>query len=95
MKRWSGPRRCRRCSIPILRLDGAPFGGPILTLERADLQQLFIVIDLVFSVQPTLAENIIICLENMDEGCRRGGRTTDDSVEKIDLVGGESCEFGY
>ena len=74
MMRRSGPWGCR-CwdgGVPILRLDGAPFGRPILALERSDLEQLLVVLDLVFSVQPSLADDIVIRFENIDECCRGG-----------------------
>ena len=95
MKRWSGPRRCGCCDVAILGLDRAPFGDPILALEGSDLEQLFIVLDLVFGVQPTLADNIIICFEDVEEGCRGGRCAGYDSVKKVNLVWGESCEFDY
>ena len=59
LMRRSGLWRCR-CwdgGVPILHLDGAPFGCPILALERSNLEQLLVVLDLVFSVQPTLADD--------------------------------------
>jgi len=95
MRRRSSPWgcRCRGCGVPILRLDGAPFGCPILALERSNLEQLFVVLDLVFSVQPTLADDIVIRFENMDEGCRGGRCATYDSIKKFDLLRGESGEL--
>jgi hypothetical protein len=38
------------CGIAVLRLDCTPFGGPILTLERANFQQFLVVFDLVLGV---------------------------------------------
>jgi hypothetical protein len=49
------------CGIPILRLDGTPFGGPILTLERTNFQQLLIVVNLVLGARPiTASRNSIL-----------------------------------
>ena len=97
MRRRSGLWRCR-CwdgGVPILRLDGAPFGCPILALERSNLQQLLVVLNLVFSVQPTLADDIVIRFENMDECCRGGWCTTYDSIKTFDCLQGESRELCY
>ena len=95
MMRRSGPWGCRcwNDGVPILRLDGAPFGRPILALERSDLEQLLVVLDLVFSVQPTIADDIVIRFENMDEYCRGRRCATYDSIEKFDLLRGESGEL--
>lgn len=94
MKWWSCPCRCRRCGVPVLHLDSAPFGGPVLTLERAYFQQPFVVLDLIFGIEPTLTDNIVICLENVDEGCRGGWCATDNGVEEFDFLRGKSREFG-
>jgi len=93
MKRWFCPRGGGCCAIPVLRLDGAPFGRPVVALERTNLQQLLIVIDLILGIEPTLADDFIIRLEDVDEGCRGSRRATDDSVKELDFVGGERCEF--
>jgi hypothetical protein len=95
MRRWLGPCGHRCWGVPVLRLDGAPFGGPVLTLERANLQQLLVVINLILCIQPALANDMIICLEDVDERCRRSRCATDNSVKKLDFVGGECGEFGY
>jgi len=50
MKRWLGPCGHGCWGVPVLRLDGAPFGGPVLTLERANLQQLLVVINLILCI---------------------------------------------
>jgi hypothetical protein len=79
--------------MTILCLDGAPFGSPILAFEGADLQELFVVLDLILCVQPMFVNNIVVRLEDMNKSCRRGWGATDDSVEKVDFFGRESCEF--
>jgi hypothetical protein len=95
MKRRSGPCGYGCRGVSILRLNGTPFGSPVLALERPDLQQLFVVLDLVLGVQPALADNIVICLEDVNKSCRGGRCTTYNSIEKFDLVRGESRKFGY
>ena len=95
MKRQSGLCGHGHCGIPILRLDGTPFRVPIFTLQGADLQQLLVVIDLILSIKPALANDFIISLEDVDEGCCGSRCATDHSIKEVDFVGGECCEIGY
>ena len=64
--------------------------GPNFTIERADLQQLLVLIDLVLDIEPVLADDFIISLEDVDEGCRGSRCTTDDSIREVDFIGGGS-----
>ena len=69
--------------------------GPNFTIERADLQQLLVLIDLVLDIEPVLANDFVIRLEDVDEGFRGSRCTTDDSIKEVDFIGGERCEIGY
>jgi hypothetical protein len=95
MKRQFGLCWRGHCGIPILRLDCTPFRVPIFTLQRTDLQQLLVVIDLVLGIEPALADDFIISLEDVDEGCRGSRCASDDSIKEVDFIGGKCCEIGY
>jgi hypothetical protein len=78
-----------------MRLDCTPFRVPIFTLHRTNLQQLLVVIELVLCIEPALANNFIISVEGVDDGCYRRRCATDDSTEEVDFVGGGRCEISY
>ena len=59
------------------------FKAPIFTIQRTNLQQLIVLIDLVLDIEPALTDDFIISLEDVDDGLMTASKKSTSSTASV------------